>query len=259
MTTTEALALIDALERGADQLVQTAKVAKRGGKSLSGDNPYGRKFRQGVVEITAAEERLRPVFAPAGVEPAAADRFATALAVVKNPRAAAKDRSAAFNEIHLVGRTAIRPKIEGMTASPVPQSEQVLLASVVAGTRTYIESIVAQANGAYHHQWFDACAVMMRRLIETLIIEVYEAAGRAADIKTPKNEFMMLDGLLTKALNDPALNLSRNVKEVLPKVKEIGDMSAHSRRYNATRRDIEPLLTKFGAAVQTLLSLAKLK
>jgi hypothetical protein len=33
-----------------------------------------------------------------------------------------------------------------------------------------------------------------------------------------------------KALDNPTLSLSRNVKEVLPKVKQIGNMAAHSRR-----------------------------
>ena len=55
-----------------------------------------------------------------------------------------------------------------------PSSEQVLPHAVVRGTRGYIERVCHQINGSYENGWYDACAVMMRRLIETLIIEAFE-------------------------------------------------------------------------------------
>jgi hypothetical protein len=51
----------------------------------------------------------------------------------------------------------------------------VLALSVVKGTRGYIERLVEQANGCYDHRWFEACAMTLRKLVENLIIEVYEA------------------------------------------------------------------------------------
>ena len=50
----------------------------------------------------------------------------------------------------------------------------VLPHAIVKGTRGYIERVVFQINGCYEKGWFDGCAVMMRRLIETLIIECFE-------------------------------------------------------------------------------------
>ena len=55
-----------------------------------------------------------------------------------------------------------------------PQDEPVLPFSLVKGTRGYIEKIVHQINGSYVATCYDACAVMARRLLETLIIEAFE-------------------------------------------------------------------------------------
>jgi hypothetical protein len=38
-------------------------------------------------------------------------------------------------------------------------------------------------NGAYSAGWYDACAVMMRRLLETVIIEAFEQNGLDQKIK----------------------------------------------------------------------------
>lgn len=141
-----------------------------------------------------------------------------------------------------------------------PHNEHVLAFSHVRGTRTYIERIVNQINGCYEKGWFDGCAVMMRRLIETLIIECYEAHHIAEQIKDPKTgDFFYLKDLIDKALRETAWNLGRNTKLALPKLKSVGDQSAHSRRYNAHREDIEKLVDSFRTVCQELLYLSGLK
>jgi len=87
----------------------------------------------------------------------------------------AKDISSEFDNI-------IKPPDEGL---PSP-TEKVVYFSLVRGTRGYLEKIVHQINGSYDNGWYDSCAVMIRRLIETLIIECYEAHNIAGKIKDPK-------------------------------------------------------------------------
>ena len=53
-------------------------------------------------------------------------------------------------------------------------TQSVLPFSVVRNTRGYIERIANQVNGTYENGWYDACTVMIRRLLETLIIEAFE-------------------------------------------------------------------------------------
>jgi hypothetical protein len=148
-----------------------------------------------------------------------------------------------------------RPPEEGS----VPKGEQVLLSSVVRGSRGYIEKIVNQINGSYEYGWFDASAVMIRRLIETLIIEVFESHGIADRIKNDHGDYYYLSDLIQKMLEETTWNLGRNTKKALPKFKTIGDLSAHSRRFVAHRGDIEPIIADLRIVVQELVFLAKLK
>lgn len=138
-------------------------------------------------------------------------------------------------------------------------SESILPFAMVRGTRGYIEKVTNQINGCYEKGWFDSCAVMMRRLLETLVIECFEKHGIAATIKDANGDFLFLRDLIAKVLQETAWNLGRNVKGALPRLKDIGDKSAHSRRYNALRQDIDKLSTDFRDVCQELLVIAGLK
>ncbi len=107
--------------------------------------------------------------------------------------------------------------------------------------------------------WYDACAVMIRRLIETLIIESFEKASIADKIKNDNGDFLYLKDLIAKCLSETCWNLGRGCKQALPKLKDIGDKSAHSRRFNAQRGDLDPLLKDVREVVQELIYLSGLK
>jgi hypothetical protein len=63
-----------------------------------------------------------------------------------------------------------------------------------------------------------------------------------AGLKNPSGDLLYLRDLIEKCLQEPSWNVSRNCKQALPKFKDMGDKSAHSRSYNAHRGDIDPLL-----------------
>ena len=157
--------------------------------------------------------------------------------------------------INVAIRSELGPPAEGLLAD----TQCVVPNSVVRGTRGYIEKIVNQANGCYENGWFDACAVLLRRLIETLIIEAFEKHSLARTIKNPQGDFYYLRDLVRICNAESTWNLSRNCKQALPKLKDLGDKSAHSRRYNAHRGDIDPLLADIRLVVQELVYLAGLK
>lgn len=141
----------------------------------------------------------------------------------------------------------------------IPRSQMILPHALVKGTRGYIEKVLYQINGAYENGWYDACAVMIRRFVETLIIELFEHYNLADKIKNTNGDFFFLSDLITATLNERTWNLGRNTKQALPKLKDIGDKSAHSRRYNAYREDIDKLTNDLRTVAQELLYLAKLK
>lgn len=140
-----------------------------------------------------------------------------------------------------------------------PDSEQVLPLSLFVGTRGYIERVVNQINGCYEDGWFDACSVMIRRLVETLIIETFENHGIANKIQSPSGDFLPLGDMIDKTLAETKWNLSRNTKRALPKLKRIGDWAAHNRRYNAHRHDIDKVIDDLRVVAQELVYLANLK
>lgn len=140
-----------------------------------------------------------------------------------------------------------------------PKSEMVLPHSLVKDTRGYIERIVYQVNGCYECGWYDACAVMMRRLLETLIIEVFEHHRITAKIKNSNGDFLHLADLISATISQTTWNLGRNTKQALPRLKSLGDQSAHSRRFVAHREDVDMVQADFRTVAQELLFLAELK
>lgn len=135
----------------------------------------------------------------------------------------------------------------------------VLPHSLVAGTRGYIEIVARQINGTYENGWYDACAVMMRRLLETLIIECFECHNISNTIKNKQGDFLHLKDLIVKILDEESWNLGRNAKRALSHLKDLGDQSAHSRRFNAIREDIDKVIPEFRTVSQELIYLARLK
>ena len=149
-----------------------------------------------------------------------------------------------------------QPPAEGTTS----RGEMVLLRSITKGTRGYIERIANQINGAYDNGWYDACAVLVRRLIETLIIEAFEHHCIAGNIKDADGVFFMLRDLIPAVLVESAKwNVSRDTRRALPRMKDVGDRSAHSRYYLAHRGDIDKLIPDLRIVVQELIHISGLK
>lgn len=147
------------------------------------------------------------------------------------------------------------PAEEGAPA----RSQLVIPASVVRRTRGYIEKVVNQVNGTYEHGWYDACAVMIRRLVETLIIEACEHRNQSDLIQGSDGNYFMLKDLIAVVESRTEWGLGRESKKALSKLKTIGDLSAHSRRHNTHRGDIESVMTGIRTLVQELVYLAGLK
>lgn len=95
--------------------------------------------------------------------------------------------------------------------------------------------------------------------METLIIESYEGYGISDGIKDSKGNFLHLKELIPKVLSEKSWNIGRKARNVLPQLKDIGDRSAHDRRFNAHRQDIDKLISDLRTVTQELVYLAGLK
>ena len=157
----------------------------------------------------------------------------------------------------------IQSSLESLTLPPEegePASgHRVLSQTITIRTKNYIERIADQMNECYERGCYDACLVMMRRLVETLIIECFEA-NHIADRAKKDGHFLMLNELievLCKVDSEPAgWNLSRKCKEALPKIKKRADLSAHSRSYLARRHDVDDIRDDLRIVVEDLVHTA---
>jgi hypothetical protein len=146
----------------------------------------------------------------------------------------------------------LKPPAEGFQA----ETDQVIPLSYVRNTRGYIIKAVNQVNGCYEKGWSDACAVMIRRLCEILIIEVYEAKGMISKIQDLNGNYFSLDALIKCVVSEPTWNLNRFSKQTLPKVADAGNLSAHGNRYVAHIADLVLLIPGLRATVQDLIKLS---
>jgi hypothetical protein len=129
-------------------------------------------------------------------------------------------------------------------------------------TRNYVESVCRQLNGCFRSAYYDAAAVMLRRLLETLIIESYEHLNRTSEIKDSNGNYFMLKDLVERACGEKGnagLNLGRDSKATLKDARDVGNWSAHARRYNAFATDLAKLQAGVRIAAQELIQIADIK
>jgi hypothetical protein len=149
----------------------------------------------------------------------------------------------------------VLPADEGVPS----KSQSVLARSLTRNTRGYIERVVEQINSSYENGNYDACNVMIRRLLETLIIEAFESKNLHSKIKDVNGNFYYLSELIIKLENEPIFSISRNGKKSLKILKDVGDKSAHNRRFLSHRSDIDDKSSSLRDIVQELLIVSGIK
>lgn len=151
--------------------------------------------------------------------------------------------------------------IDGMQPT-MDHSAGYIPVAIWKSTRGYIESVCKQLNGCFRASYYDAAAVMLRRLLETLIIEAYEYLKRQNEIQDGGGNYFMLKDLVERACGEKGhtgLNLGRDSKITLKEARDIGNWSAHARRYNAIAADLTKIQSGVRVAVQDIIHIANLK
>lgn len=199
--------------------------------NLANDNYYGNKLAElradatnlfqelssrSAGDTTALVELIETVF---GVQTTAANRFAAG-------------RELAF-ALQTTWKVLNPSKPDGASRDYFP------LAILVQANRNYLVTVGRQMNGCFSLGWHDACAVMMRRLIEICIIEAFEYNELEQNIKGVDGNYLHLTNLVAVALAEPTLSLSRNAKKFLPQLRDVGHLSAHGRYFLARKEDLE--------------------
>lgn len=239
-----------ALEALAQEAVALSKTARRHHKSLRGDNFYGNKLAGLRADATNAYRELASQ--SAGDSSALAELVEAVFSADTQQPA----RLTAYRELAFSLRTTWKPS--GPVPTPPPTADLFPLTILSDTGRAYLVTVGRQMNGCFERGWYDAAAVMMRRLLEVCIIEAFEAKGFAAAIKAPDGNYLQLSDLVSKALSEPSWSLSRNCRKYLPRLKDLGHQSAHGRYYHARLEDIEQVRTECRLVIEEFLHHAAL-
>lgn len=127
-----------------------------------------------------------------------------------------------------------------------------------SGGRAYLRSLIEQINGTYSFGFYDATAVLMRRLMETVLIDALLEAGAESEIVDGNGNYVSLNGLISTAQNPARIRLSRGQGKTMDSVKDVGDAAAHSKTYLTKKSDIDHLQSKYRRLIAELCHLAKI-
>lgn len=136
----------------------------------------------------------------------------------------------------------------------VPLTNNLFDVSILGASPYYLKSIAEQMCKCYDSGLYDACLVLMRKLIETLIIECFERFGIEESIKQADN-YKYLSELIPAFESSNKWTLSRNIHNSLKKIKKYGDLSAHNRRFIATKSEIGDVKFEIRQAIQEIVLL----
>ncbi|HBF65560.1 MAG TPA: hypothetical protein DDW34_07225 [Clostridium sp.] len=126
------------------------------------------------------------------------------------------------------------------------------------GKRNYLDKLITQINHSYANHCYDACAVLLRRLFEVLLVISFQHLGIDDEIKdTSGAGYIMLDGLVKKAKNNTVLKLSR-IKNEFDTFRIVGNFSAHNITYTAGKKDIDDIKLNYRVMLEELYNKAGL-
>ncbi len=135
----------------------------------------------------------------------------------------------------------------------IDSNNEIIDETKFCGKRNFTDRIIKQINFTYGANCYDACAVLMRRLFEILIILTYQNFKLDNEIRDEKGNYVLLEKLVKIISNDTRINLSRN-KNKYDLFREVGNNSAHSITYTAGKKDIDDIKIDYRVMLEELFN-----
>jgi hypothetical protein len=158
--------------------------------------------------------------------------------------------------IKLGSRSSLDETYSEFVSAPKPTIQShIIPAEDFISTRRYLEALVLQINGAYQLGFYDACAVLCRRLMETLLIASFEKASKIAAI-TNDGEYASLSEIIGTTNSKKYIKLTRAAGRIMDQVKKIGDAAAHHPTYITKQTDIDDIKIDFRRLIAELMTLS---
>lgn len=137
----------------------------------------------------------------------------------------------------------------------VPLTTNFFDVNLLKNTQYYLVNTASQMCKCFDSGLYDAALVLMRKLLETLIVETFERFGIEDAIKDVNGNYKFLSELIPAFLNSKKWTASRNIKSSMEKIKKYGDLSAHNRRFIAHKPELDDVKFELRQAIQELVLL----
>jgi hypothetical protein len=157
-----------------------------------------------------------------------------------------------LNEISFKVDSDLAAELDAPQANPLLSTAVPFLPNDLIDERhRVLQKILWEVNRCYDAACYNSCAAMIRRLVESLVIDSFERHGLADKIKR-NGEYMEFGALIGQAMAEPMLKLTRNTKRILPDLKFFGDLGAHNRMALVRKDDLDRLHNQIRAGVEEL-------
>ncbi len=128
--------------------------------------------------------------------------------------------------------------------------------SLFRGKERILRDISFEVNICYRNGASNACSVLLRRLVETLILKVHQNRGTTALATDPvTGRFYRLEKLIDDLIATNPFGLTQNSLEALPHLKRLGDWGAHNRNISVNRTDLDEIKVNARLCFEELLRL----
>jgi len=139
----------------------------------------------------------------------------------------------------------------------IVSSSEVLDESLFVGKRQFLDKLIKQVNHCYSNNCFDACAMLMRRVFEIVLILGYERHGIQDQIKE-NGDYAKLERIVADAVQNKTLNVSRSRRQY-DSIRNLGNFAAHKIHYNTRKSDIDEIKQDYRVCLEELYYIAGLK
>ncbi len=140
----------------------------------------------------------------------------------------------------------------------VESNNELIDESKFCGKRNYLDKLIKQINHTYKDNCYDACAILLRRVFEIVLVLCFQNAKIENEITKPNGSHMMLEGIVKAAIGNSTLNISKRITDKFESFREVGNNSAHSITYTASKKDIDDIARDYRVMLEDLYNKAGL-
>jgi hypothetical protein len=243
----------DDFNKHVSKLAEIVRKARKNGFGIASRPGYAAPAREALVGIKKTFSMLRRNFPPerySGVAIQLASIEPLIEKLVEVFPSDLKGMASLLSELSFKSESDLAAELELPQSQQAAPTEPPFLPEEIIEDRHGIpKKILWEVNRCYDASCYNACAAMIRHLIEMLIVGAFEHHNLSEKIKD-NGDYLPFSALIGKATAEPAFKLGKETKRVLPDLKFFGDAAAHSRMILVRKHDLDRMHNKIRGAVE---------